>query len=200
MHMKTLIAGVIAFASFTGAASAVTVDFKTLPNGEEVKWGSRISDEYAPVGVTFELVERGEKIGGGFAHRKDNRSLLVNIINPGKAIDANVSDEMIMNFFAPVDDLSFIHLDTNAGGKVTAYSASGTILESFIGDVAGARLLNFTSSDISKVVFTRGGKNSAISISDLSFTSPVPLPATAPLLIAALGFLGLRGRKAMAKS
>lgn len=195
MFKTFFLAGAVALASSAGAASAVTIDFNTLPDSSTVASNTKISDQYASLGVTFELFENGVSVGPARALGDERGNVLLNVTALKEATAANRADVLQLSFSAPVWGLSFVHFDNVAGGFAKAYDANGLLLEEYA-TAATTLTYKFKSENIARLEISQGGEKTAFGINDLNFVAPVPLPATAPLLIGALGFLGMRARKA----
>lgn len=78
--------------------------------------------------------------------------------------------------------------------NVSAYDSSDNLVDSFVGGVgSGSNLL--TGPGIAYVTWSDNGGFVQLSTISYDLTAPIPLPATLPLLLGALGLGGLAARR-----
>jgi len=171
---------------------AVAVGFDEFP----VAPGVEVSNEFASLGVTFSGLLHAT---GGFSPRANTSGALLFGLGP---INASISFDSVIN------DATFA-LSSNAGDVTVTSLRNGSVVETFTASLAnttasngsGVRLGNvfgFTGSAFDQITFSTSGSAEA-SFDNLAFNAmptPVPTPASLPLLlVAAGGLVALRRRK-----
>lgn len=191
------LAAAVAVMTTAGTASAVLVDFDTLPGGGAVANNADLSNEYAAFGVTFELFENGVSVGpafvtGDFEDVNGGGQNLRNVVDGiFPQDDANRADVLRMTFLAPVRNLSFDHNGIGDRTVFEAFDINGVLLETFTSG-GGTETFSFLSEGIARLDALQAFDDFNYAIDNLQF-SPVPLPAALPLLAGGLGLFGLMG-------
>jgi len=181
-------------------ADIITIDFDTLPGGGTIASGTEITNQYAPFGATFSLIEDGSEVSGAFASQigaststGDN-----SLFNCPGACGAR-ADILRIVFESLVSDVSW-YTDSEGSLDITfnAYDAGGILLESITATSIFPDFVftTFSVGGIARIDALQPSDSWGWSLDDLTYTTSVPEPGTLALLgIGLLGMGAARRRK-----
>lgn len=191
--IKYIITTAVLALSTSAINAATVIDFATLPEN------TAVNTQFAGLGVTFEGLEEGAGVPIVTADftSPTGDSYLSNCY-PVRC-DSR-ADVLKVSFSSAASNVSWI-LDSEGSLLITfnAYDSGGSLLETF--DATGDGVLfGFASSGISWFEALQPNDGWGWGLAKLTFDSsgapsPVPLPASLPLLLAGLGGFGILRRR-----
>ncbi len=189
MKFTIIAAALMVSASAVGASTVI--DFATLPENTEV------TTQFAGQGVTFRGLENGSEVAtvaADFTSLTGDR-YLSNCYPSRCGLRADILE---ISFSSTVGGVSWL-LDSEGSFSITfnAYDSSGSLLETFAATGDGV-VVGFSSSGISRIDALQPTDDWGWGLAKLTFDpdiSAVPIPASLPLLIGAIGGLGLLRRR-----
>ena len=178
------------FVAIAGQASATTVNFDDLSNGDVV------GATYSGLGVTFVDAVVTNTYGARSGATSPNGVTHVN------GFEVSQTDPIEATFSAAVTSVSIAAFDVGSGGVILkAFDAAigGTLVDSVQASGGGDNvILTVSDPNILRVEFSRltDVAGDGIAFDNFIFepaVSPVPLPTALPLFLAALASLGFFG-------
>jgi hypothetical protein len=212
-------ASVLALALSGTSAQAATITFDTFADGTTVSSTAdpRISDQYAPLGVTFQGFYSNGTTGspiattyaGGPEGANYQRNYLANaqstsLIDFGPPVTLTPRfSTLSINFAGGANAISLSHNNFSLTGRTTfnAYGANNTLLQTFtINDGNGWGRRSLSVADVFRLDLVIGD-NQYFGIDNLTFTpnATVPVPEAGTWVLMLVGFgmtgAGLRARR-----
>lgn len=190
--LKTLSAAVLGLAVFAGAASATSIGF--TEGARPLVAGTTPVGGDAPNGAPgFDLTA---SLMGGVAQAGDTVDLFGRIVTAKDAYQFESAADFTVSF---IDDAFRLE---GAGSNTSVFRLidNATMMEvaaSTFVDAAGTGLIfGASAGDYTFIVDGATVPGNAAALYDVQFaTAPIPLPAAAPLLVAALGGLAMMRRR-----
>lgn len=175
-----------------GVVNAALIDFDNLPGGGILSNDTNLTNQYAPLGVTFSASENGSPV-----------EAVVNDLlgsnywwNCNTPFCNNRADVIRIDFDTLVENVSWV---TDAGTNppnqgiiFNAYNSADNIIETFaLTDGGSAIPTAFLVSGISYIEMLQARDDWGWGIDNLAFDQVAPIPAPAPVWLFSSGLMGL---------
>lgn len=197
-------AALVACIAAMPASASVLIDFDTDASGSPIASGTDLSNQYASLGLTFELFENGALVSPtGFAS-----SQFVGGAGTGNGLwnvrgsifpqtNATQLDILRLNFATPISNLSFITDGFSDRTIFNAYGIGGSLIGTFTNAGGGTANVSFANNSISRLDALQGNDGFAFRIDNLRFDMgpAVPEPATWLMMIIGFGGIGYSMRR-----